>query len=241
MQVNFNLKKPNTVYSPIFICVLSLLCCTHIKAQPDPNTITKKQIPVGQIVLPACKFGLKDTLPHCTATDRNSIAWALAHMAPSCFTILKNHPEVVTNDTVKVRTLKEVVVYSSVITCIRKKITCGYTVISECADLKSVKGTCWVRTTTTNSNLTTKTGIYPNPVNKGGSITISFPFIKNESYSLMITNTSGVTLLNQALPRVNKLSIYPLITNPAWPAGIYFVILLDKENKLLLKEKLVIL
>ncbi|MEO6611744.1 MAG: T9SS type A sorting domain-containing protein [Chitinophagaceae bacterium] len=80
--------------------------------------------------------------------------------------------------------------------------------------------------------------IYPNPVQKGTSITIRLTDTNSVSI-VRVLSLDGRNLLQRPIARVQK-SIFRLETDPRWAAGIYFVQLLYENGRVAASEKIII-
>jgi TonB-dependent SusC/RagA subfamily outer membrane receptor len=88
------------------------------------------------------------------------------------------------------------------------------------------------------SQLATKS-IFPNPVQKGRSITIETAGQSDNQLQIRIISLDGKLLLSRSQKAFKDLNRFTINTDPRWAAGIYFV-QLYANGKLLASDKLVI-
>ena len=87
-----------------------------------------------------------------------------------------------------------------------------------------------------------KTGIgkiFPNPVQKGKTITIETTTQSEGPVQIKITGVDGKLLLSQPQKAIKGLNRFTVNTDPRWSAGIYFI-QLYANGKLLASDKVVI-
>ncbi|MBP6430523.1 MAG: carboxypeptidase-like regulatory domain-containing protein [Ferruginibacter sp.] len=96
-------------------------------------------------------------------------------------------------------------------------------------------------------NLFSPIKVYPNPVQKGQPINISFSN-KYNSYTIQVVNTSGVVVLNQRRQNsftkagaFSKKSTEQIIISPLWSSGYYLINILNEQGKVIAKDGFLVL
>lgn len=88
--------------------------------------------------------------------------------------------------------------------------------------------------------LTTAPLLYPNPVKAGQPITIELNAVSAETLMLKLTATDGKTLIIRQQPISKGNNRFTINTDPAWTAGIYFLVFSNEKGILLKTEELLI-
>ncbi|MEI9959220.1 MAG: T9SS type A sorting domain-containing protein [Ferruginibacter sp.] len=80
----------------------------------------------------------------------------------------------------------------------------------------------------------------PNPVQKGNTINLSFKLKENGAYTIQVISAAGTMLLQKQVFASSKNYTEQLQTNGAWSSGVYYIRLLDINNKLISTNSFVI-
>jgi len=82
--------------------------------------------------------------------------------------------------------------------------------------------------------------IAPNPVQKGNPINLSFKLKENGAYTIQVITAAGTMLLQKQVFASSKNYTEQMPTNRAWSSGVYYIRLLDINNKLISTNSFVI-
>lgn len=85
-----------------------------------------------------------------------------------------------------------------------------------------------------------RSNIFPNPAQRGQSITIETLSDNNKTIQVKITDLSGKQLLSQSKQSFKGINRFAINTDSRWTAGIYIVQVQDEKGKLLQQQKLLI-
>ena len=137
-----------------------------------------------------------------------------------------------------IKTCEDVLVTG--ISCgIRRTIVCrGYSTLSDCAMDIVTDTTSKFSYGATKPHLTTK-AIFPNPAQRGKTITIETTTQSDDPVEVRITSLNGKLIFSQPQKTYKGLNRLIVNTDSRWSAGIYLVNLYAK-GKLLASEKVVI-
>jgi hypothetical protein len=84
------------------------------------------------------------------------------------------------------------------------------------------------------------TTIYPNPVGRGEPVTILIEGSADETIRLKLMAVDGKMLIIRKQPISKGNNRFTINTDPAWTAGIYFLVFSDEKGILLSTEELLI-
>lgn len=73
--------------------------------------------------------------------------------------------------------------------------------------------------------------VSPNPVAKGGTISLDLSLQKTKQYKIRVNDASGKLLLQQNYTAVDKKTIYKITIPADWSSGLYFVSVTDEKGK----------
>ncbi len=163
---------------------------------------------------------------------------------------LKCSSAVVNSDTSKkrqidtiptIKTLPEVIVTSGIskgaIKCVSESRSMVMGSITSGVSIHSIiTKTIWGKT----NNSTIKGSLFPNPIARGNSFTIKIPELKNSSYTLLITDDLGRSLLQKQLVVSSKSMNETIDTKPTWSKGTYIITIKDEKNKVVYNNKLIV-
>jgi hypothetical protein len=82
--------------------------------------------------------------------------------------------------------------------------------------------------------------IYPNPVNRGETITIDFKSKTSETIMVKLIAADGKTLIIHRQPISTGNNRFTITTDPAWTAGIYFLVFSNEKGILIKTEEVLI-
>jgi hypothetical protein len=80
----------------------------------------------------------------------------------------------------------------------------------------------------------------PNPISKGSSFTITLKLLEAGKYILQIINTEGNVVLNKYVQASSKNFTAALMAAGDWSSGVYFIKLINSENKMLAQDSFVV-
>ena len=75
--------------------------------------------------------------------------------------------------------------------------------------------------------------IYPNPVQRGNSFTLSLKLKQTGNYNIQIVNAAGQIVLQKQTNATFKEYIEHMQTDSRWSGGVYFIRVFDATNKLI--------
>lgn len=100
---------------------------------------------------------------------------------------------------------------------------------------------CRIHTTPVKEILPSENGLlYPNPVVKGGTVTIKLKEDAAVPEQFKVYSLDGRQVLTQSASDAKSRDMFDLRTGPNWAAGVYFVQAIDDKGKLIHTSKLVI-
>lgn len=82
--------------------------------------------------------------------------------------------------------------------------------------------------------------LYPNPVHKGNPFVLEITTNQQKKLSVVIVDAGGRQMNVQPVQTVKGINKIDINTDNRWPAGIYFIKLLDAQNELIKTEQIVI-
>ncbi len=84
------------------------------------------------------------------------------------------------------------------------------------------------------------TTIYPNPVQRGSTITIETLSDNNKAGQVNIFDLSGKLVFSQSIKTVKGINRFPVTTDSRWTAGVYIVQLFSEKGDKIMQQKLMI-
>ena len=82
--------------------------------------------------------------------------------------------------------------------------------------------------------------IYPNPVQRGNAFFISFKQQKVNDFTIRITDVQGRVMIQQQVNAFTKEHFEKILTGASWSSGVYYISLVDKNNKLISKKSFIV-
>lgn len=73
--------------------------------------------------------------------------------------------------------------------------------------------------------------VFPNPVQRGNNFNLSLNLNKAGIFFIEITGASGIVLRHEQIVVGTQKMIQQFTTDSRWPAGVYFVRVIDTNNK----------
>ncbi|MEQ1799939.1 MAG: TonB-dependent receptor plug domain-containing protein [Lacibacter sp.] len=145
--------------------------------------------------------------------------------------IIRNKNEILLQrDVIELKSV-DVVGYGTIRRCIT--ISCGIQCVSKCK---------WVTNKQDNqlNNVSPKWNVYPNPVAQSGTISISFPNVKEGLYRIRLTGSSGQLIYScqKQISSKNQTEQIHLTAHTA--AGIYLLQVVDEQHQTVQSSKLIV-
>ncbi|HEX2630938.1 MAG TPA: T9SS type A sorting domain-containing protein, partial [Chitinophagaceae bacterium] len=84
------------------------------------------------------------------------------------------------------------------------------------------------------------TKVYPNPVKRGESVIVEIEGKTNEAIMIKLMATDGKTLIIHKRPISKGNNRFTISTDPAWTAGVYFLVFSNEKGILIKTEELLI-
>lgn len=99
----------------------------------------------------------------------------------------------------------------------------------------------WIKGDSINKRIT-KPGfkIFPNPVQKGGVITIEIANSNEDRFTVKILALDGRLMLNKSVQGLKEATRFQLATDTRWAAGMYIIQLAYANGKILASDKVII-
>ncbi len=105
---------------------------------------------------------------------------------------------------------------------------------------KPVKSTVYDSLKLITTNLYGTLKISPNPVQRGNSFTLSLKLKQTGNYNIQIVNAAGQIVLQKQTNNTAKEYIEKIQTNIRWSGGVYFIRVVDNNNKLISANNLIL-
>ena len=82
--------------------------------------------------------------------------------------------------------------------------------------------------------------VYPNPIQKGNTFFVSFKQQLVNDFNIRITDIQGKLLFQKQINTLSKEHFEKIVTDASWSSGVYYINLIDKNNKLISKKSFIV-